>query len=104
MWKRLCGVNDLPENGMKEFSVDGESRILVVSTGGDYLAYQAQCPHEAVPLEQGVHDGSTLTCLEHLWQFDVRTGAPLGDAERGLQSYQLKQEDGALHVWIEPTG
>jgi len=86
---------------MKEFAMDGAPMILIVNTGNEHFAYQAQCPHQAVALEQGIHDGSVLTCLEHLWQFDVRTGAPLGDAETGLSSFRLKEDDGALHVWIE---
>ena len=101
MWKMVCRRDEVPENGMKEFGVEGALKILIVNAGGEYFAYQAQCPHEAVALEQGIHDGSVLTCLEHLWQFDVRTGAPLGDAERGLSGYQLKEEEGTLHVWIE---
>ncbi len=76
MWRRVCRLDEVPRSGMKEFMVDGGTRILI-------------------------HDGSVLTCLEHLWQFDVRTGAPLGDAETGLSSYRLKEEGGALHVWIE---
>jgi toluene monooxygenase system ferredoxin subunit len=101
MWKRVCRRDEVPENGMKEFSVDDAFKVLIVNAGGKYFAYQAQCPHEAVQLEQGIHDGSVLTCLEHLWQFDVCTGAPLGDAERGLSGYRLREEDGALHVWME---
>ena len=101
MWKRVCVPSDVPEAGMKEFTLDDATRILVVHAGGEYFAYQAMCPHEAVPLVDGVHDGSILTCLEHLWQFDVRTGAPLGDSERGLTRYELKREDGALHVLVE---
>jgi hypothetical protein len=30
----------------------------------------------------------------------VKTGAPLGDADTGLQGYRLKDEGGALHVWV----
>jgi toluene monooxygenase system ferredoxin subunit len=101
MWRKVCQVEEVPQSGMKEFAVEGASKILIVNTGSEYFAYQALCPHEAVPLEQGIHDGSVLTCLEHLWQFDVRTGAPLGDADTGLASHRLKQEDGALHVWVE---
>jgi toluene monooxygenase system ferredoxin subunit len=101
MWRKVCRRDEVPQSGMKEFAVDGGPRILVVNSGAEYFAYQAQCPHEAVALEQGIHDGSVLTCLEHLWQFDVRTGAPLGDAETGLSGYRLKEEDGVLHVWIE---
>ena len=101
MWKRVCEPADVPANGMKEFALDSSTKVLIVHAQGEYFAYQALCPHEAVALADGVHDGSVLTCLEHLWQFDVRTGAPLGDAESGLTGYRLKEEAGALHVWME---
>jgi len=99
-WKRVCGASEVPTNGMKEFPV-GDLDILIVNTGAGFVAYQALCPHEAVRLEDGVHDGSILTCLEHMWQFDVHTGAPLGDAEVGLKSYRLKEERGELYVNLD---
>jgi nitrite reductase/ring-hydroxylating ferredoxin subunit/(2Fe-2S) ferredoxin len=99
-WTRVCDVSEVPTNGMKEFPV-GDLDILIVHTGAGFVAYQALCPHEAVRLEDGVHDGAILTCLEHMWQFDVHTGAPLGDAETGLKSYRLKEEHGELYVSLE---
>src|SRR2546430_6671507 len=99
-WKRVCRSDEVPANGMKAFPVDGVD-VLIVHTGEAFVAYQALCPHEAVALEQGVHDGSVLTCLEHMWQFDVRTGAPIGDAETGLTGYRLKEERGELYVALE---
>ncbi|PYN93244.1 MAG: hypothetical protein DMD91_30535 [Candidatus Rokuibacteriota bacterium] len=99
-WTRVCRTDDVPKNGMKQFSVAGVD-LLVISAGDDFVAYQALCPHETVPLEQGIHDGSVLTCLEHMWQFDVRTGAPVGDAQEGLKGYRLKAERGDLYVTIE---
>ena len=99
-WTRVCGASEVPANGMKEFPV-GDLNVLIVNTGAGFVAYQALCPHEAVRLEDGVHDGSILTCLEHMWQFDVHTGAPLGDAETGLKSYRLKEERGDLYVSLE---
>jgi nitrite reductase/ring-hydroxylating ferredoxin subunit/(2Fe-2S) ferredoxin len=99
-WKRVCGAREVPANGMKEFPV-GDLNVLIVHTGAGFVAYQALCPHEAVRLEDGVHDGAILTCLEHMWQFDVHTGAPLGDAEAGLKSYPLKEERGDLYVSLE---
>jgi nitrite reductase/ring-hydroxylating ferredoxin subunit/(2Fe-2S) ferredoxin len=98
-WKRVCRTEEVPADGMKQFTVDGTD-VLIVKAGNATFAYQALCPHETVPLEQGIHDGSVLTCLEHLWQFDLRTGAPLGDAERGLQGYPLREEQGTLYVEI----
>ena len=99
-WKRVCAAGEVPANGMKEFPV-GDQNVLIVNTGTGFVAFQALCPHEAVRLEDGVHDGSVLTCLEHMWQFDVHTGAPLGDAEEGLKSYRLKEERGELFVSLE---
>ena len=99
-WKRVCGASEVPANGMKEFPVGGLN-VLIVNTGAGFVAYQALCPHEAVRLEDGVHDGSILTCLEHMWQFDIHTGAPLGDAETGLKGYRLKEERGELYVSLE---
>ncbi len=53
-----------------------------------------------VPLEDGLIQGDTLICLEHMWQFDLRSGAPLGEAEEGLRRYPLKNEGGQLYVAI----
>ena len=99
-WKRVCRVEDVPANGMKAFAVGGTS-VLVAHTGDAFVAFQAMCPHEAIPLEQGIHDGCVLTCLEHMWQFDLRTGAPQGDAEEGLKRYELREERGELYVVLE---
>ncbi len=96
-WKRVAKTADVPANGLKQFAVDGTD-VLVVHTGEGFVAFQALCPHEAVPLEQGVHDGGTLTCLEHMWQFDLKTGAPLGDALEGLRGYRIKEEQGDLYI------
>jgi toluene monooxygenase system ferredoxin subunit len=96
-WKRVCRSEDVPANGMKQFAVDGAD-VLIVNTGAEFFAYQALCPHEAVALEAGIHDGTVLTCLEHMGQFDVRTGAPMGDAQCGLTGYRLTVEGGELLV------
>jgi len=96
-WKRVGPSADVPASGMKEFSVGGVN-VLIVHTGDAYVAFQPLCPHEAIPLEQGIHDGSALTCLEHMWQFDIRTGAPLGEALEGLRSYPLREERGELYI------
>ncbi len=99
-WKRVCRTADVPADGMKQFSVDGVD-VLIVNAGDAFLAYQALCPHEAVPLELGIHDGCAMTCLEHMWQFDLKTGAPMGDAQVGLKGYRLKEERGELYVGLD---
>jgi nitrite reductase/ring-hydroxylating ferredoxin subunit len=93
----VAADGELPRNGMKAFVVAGV-RVLVVHTGERIVAVQGLCPHEAVPLEHGLVKGATLTCLEHMWRFDVETGQPLDAAEEGLRTYDVKHQDGALYV------
>jgi toluene monooxygenase system ferredoxin subunit len=99
MPKRLvCRASEIPENGLKECSVEDGLKLVVANAGGEFFGFQAVCPHQDVPLCEGLFDGSTLTCHMHLWQWDVRTGAPLGIAEAPLQRYPLVREGDALYV------
>jgi nitrite reductase/ring-hydroxylating ferredoxin subunit len=36
-----------------------------------------------------------------MWQFDLQTGAPMGDAEVGLTGYPLKEEGGDLYIELK---
>ena len=104
MAKRMvCRVADVPENTLKECDVEGGLKLVVANAGGEFFGFQSQCPHQDVPLCEGLFDGSTLTCHMHLWQWDVRTGAPLGSAEAPLQRYPLAREGDALYLGGEPT-
>ena len=86
MGKRLvCKVADVPENGLKECEAEGGLKLVVANAGGEFYGFQAVCPHQDVPLCEGLFDGSTLTCHMHLWQWDIRTGEPRGIAEAPLQ-------------------
>jgi toluene monooxygenase system ferredoxin subunit len=104
MAKRMvCRVADVPENALKECEVEGGLKLVVANAGGEFYAFQAQCPHQDVPLGEGLFDGQTLTCHMHLWQWDVRTGAPQGIAEAPLERYPLVREGDALYLGGEAT-
>jgi toluene monooxygenase system ferredoxin subunit len=94
----VCRVADVPENTLKECEAEGGLKLVVANAGGEFFGFQAQCPHQDVPLCEGLFDGATLTCHMHLWQWDVRTGAPLGIAEAPLQRYPLAREGDALYL------
>jgi toluene monooxygenase system ferredoxin subunit len=93
----VCKRADIPENGMKGYDVNGK-RILIASSGDTYYAYQGICPHQEVCLDEGFYDGSVLTCHQHLWQWDIKTGDPIGLAEARLESYQVSVEDDQICV------
>jgi len=99
MSKRLvCQVADVPENGLKECETGDGTKLVVANAGGEFYGFQAICPHQEVPLCEGLFDGATLTCHMHLWQWDVRTGEPRGIAEAPLQLFPLSREGGALYL------
>lgn len=94
----VCRTADIPANGMKECQAEGGLKLLVANSGDDYFAYQAICPHQDVSLCEGLYDGCVLTCHQHLWQWDIRTGAPIGLAEAPLEYYEVKVEDGSVYI------
>jgi toluene monooxygenase system ferredoxin subunit len=102
MWKRACRADEVPADGLKQVGLEGGPDVVIAAAGGEFFACQALCPHQEVSLAEGVHDGRVLTCLEHLWQFDLRTGAAVGDAEAPMQTYRLKEDAGLLYVWVAP--
>jgi toluene monooxygenase system ferredoxin subunit len=104
MTKRLvCRVADVPENGLRECEVEGGLRLVVANAGGEFFGFQAVCPHQDVPLCEGLFDGAVLTCHMHLWQWDIRTGAPLGLAEAPLQKYPLAVKGDSLYLGGDAT-
>jgi len=96
--KLICKIAEIPANGLKECEAEGGLKLLVANSGNEYFAVQAMCPHQDVALCEGLFDGSVLTCHQHLWQWDIRTGAPMGLAEAPLERYDVTVEGDAIFV------
>lgn len=100
-WQFACNKADIPDGGMKEISV-ADIPVLLVRAGGEIFAIPPLCPHMAEPLVNGICDGSTLICIKHLWQWDLRDGSPAGDAETALLKYPLQEDpDGAIQIMVD---
>ncbi len=83
---------------MSQCETEDGVKLLVANAGDEYFAYQAMCPHQEVPLCEGLYDGVVLTCHQHLWQWDIRTGAAMGLAEAPLESFPVRVEGDSLYV------
>ena len=94
----VCRVAEIPANGLKECEAEGGLKLLLANSGNEYFAVQAMCPHQDVALCEGLFDGSVLTCHQHLWQWDIRTGAPMGLAEAPLECYDVSVDGDAIYV------
>ncbi|MFN2645830.1 MAG: cyclic nucleotide-binding domain-containing protein [Burkholderiales bacterium] len=94
----ICRKSEVPANGLKECQAEGGLKLVVANSGDEYFAVQATCPHQDVPLCEGIFDGSVLVCHQHLWQWDIRTGAPMGIAEIPLERYDVTVEGDAIYL------
>ena len=92
--KPLCRTAEVPPNSVKQFD-----KVCVINAGDRFFACQAACPHKGVALCDGVFDGDVLTCLEHLWQWSLRSGGePRGLAEQALEMHEVEVEGDAVYL------
>src|ERR1044072_7976592 len=104
MTRRLaCSTNDVSPGGLKEVALEGGDKVLNARSGDEFFACQAMCPHQEVQLCDGLFDGSTLTCHQHLWQWDMRSGAPIGLAEAPLELYPTQVDGDSVYI-VEASG
>jgi len=96
--QKVCLVSDVPENGLKEFCTEAGQKMVVANASGEFFAVQAICPHQDVPLCDGFFDGNLLTCHQHLWQWDIRTGEAVGLAEAPIECFKIKIDNGVVYV------
>ena len=89
---------DVADGTMRVFDVGGTS-VAVTNVGGELFAFDDECTHAFCSLAEGELNGTTVTCLCHFSQFDVRTGDVLGGpADEPIRSRAVAVEGDALLV------
>ena len=63
---------DVPPGGLVVADVRG-TRIAIANVGGTYYAFDDTCTHQQCSLADGDLAGTTVTCMCHGAEFDVRT-------------------------------
>ncbi len=63
----------IPVGGLTAVEVRG-TPIAVANVGGTFYAFDDTCTHEQCSLAEGDLAGTTVTCMCHGAEFDVRTG------------------------------
>jgi nitrite reductase/ring-hydroxylating ferredoxin subunit len=69
-------LSALGREGRAVVTLDGEP-VALFRVGSAVHAFRNACPHSGNPLVEGEIAGGTLTCVYHLWRFDLETGACL---------------------------
>ncbi len=87
----------LEPDGRAVVTLDGRE-IAVFHVDGAVHAFENACPHAGNPLVEGEIREGTLTCVYHLWRFDLTTGACMR-GEAPARRYPAERRGDEL--WIE---
>lgn len=109
-----CVVGPPGEPGFHKV-LAGPSEVLVTRmAGGEVVAFAAECPHQATPLDAASFFEGKLRCGRHLYLYDVETGEnllPARDASPEalrrlkpgyLPIHRVEESDGWIHVAESP--
>jgi nitrite reductase/ring-hydroxylating ferredoxin subunit len=81
----------------------GRLDIGLYRVEGRIYALENACPHAGYPLHEGDLEGSVITCPQHGWQFDVRTGFRPGDADGWpIPRFPVRVVDGEIWLDVPP--
>ncbi len=89
----LGSVERIPLGEGREYEVAGETIAIFRERQGALYAVQAQCPHRAGALADGIVGAGKLICPLHAFKFELATGAPLGHECGPLKTYGVKVND-----------
>lgn len=94
------GVKDVPDGGIVAVEVGG-TRIAIANVGGTLYAFDDTCTHEQCSLAEGDLAGTTVTCMCHGAEFDVRSGAVLAPpALLPVKVYRTRVEGDAVQIEV----
>lgn len=98
----LIRTNEVPDNSLRVIAT-GDINLLVCQLAGTFYAFHNRCPHRGLSLEQGMLEGTVLTCPWHGYQFDIRdAGRCFNDPLLRLQSLPLAVENEVIRVALTP--
>lgn len=110
----ICPEGSIKAGEKKAFKIKNKE-VLLIQTDAHLFAIQAKCPHMGAPLEKGdLVEENIIQCKYHRAEFNITSGKaeqwacyPPGiqalnffRGEKDLETYELKTEDGKVHILI----
>jgi nitrite reductase/ring-hydroxylating ferredoxin subunit len=93
-------THQIPVGGLAAFNVRG-TRVAIANVGGTFYAFADTCTHEQCSLAEGDLAGTTVTCMCHGAEFDVRSGKVLAPpAPVPVNVYRTRIEGDALQIEV----
>lgn len=93
----VAHLNDIPPGKCLQRLV-AEKPVALFNVGGKVFALEGICLHRGGPVGEGDLEDTIVTCPWHGWQYDVTTGRNVFDDSIGLQTYEVRVEDGEVRI------
>lgn len=84
----VCKVSEIEEGKGRAFEIDGQD-IAVFRTVDGFHAIRDFCKHRGGILSQGELDGTTVTCPDHGWKYDVTSGQCFSNPDGSIERYNV---------------
>ena len=80
----------------------GRIQLLLSRVDDQIVAFSRRCPHAAGDLSAGALGRGRVTCPDHGWKFDLRTGRCLWpqDEEARLKTYPVRVAAGRVQIKV----
>lgn len=99
---RVARAADFADTRMKTFRILARHVAVFKEHGGRFRAMEFGCRHANANLAAGRIQGHVVTCAQHGWQYDLRTGACLRGGDAPLRHYAVKVENGFVYIGLAP--
>ena len=98
----IGSITQIPRGEGRVFRIAGRRLAVFHTRGGALFATQAECPHLAGPLADGLTSEDTLVCPLHDRVFDLLTGEGIG-SDCAIAVYPVRVDgSGTIQVLSEP--
>lgn len=93
----VARIEDLPNMGKKQVTVEGQD-ILLINLKGVVYAVEAECPHQGAPLSGAIVKDGHLSCPRHGYRFELKNGDCKDHPEFTLKTWPVRLENNEIHI------
>jgi nitrite reductase (NADH) small subunit/3-phenylpropionate/trans-cinnamate dioxygenase ferredoxin subunit len=99
-FQTVARVGEVPEGGGIPVEV-GDRPVALILDEGVYYAIDDVCPHQGMPLNDGLVMDRTVTCTWHGWRFSLEDGRWLDSPRTRIGTYPVRVVGDEIQVAVD---
>ncbi len=99
-WHSVAKIEEISNQSCKLIDID-DTPIAVFNLDGEFCAIKDDCPHQHLPIADGLIENCNITCPYHGARFNLKTGQLLAPpACENLTTYPTRVVDGIIEIQL----